>query len=59
MKNPNKLQSLIIVIFSLGALQFYLFSYPYFKNTAAVTMNFNSIVIVLYALTIRKELAEY
>lgn len=59
MKTPNKLQSLIIILFSLVALQFYLFSYPYFKNTAAVTMNFNSIVIVLYALTIRKELAEY
>lgn len=59
MKNPNKIQSLIIVLFSLVALQFFLFSYPYFKNTAAVTMNFNSIVIVLYALTIRKELAEY
>jgi hypothetical protein len=59
MKNPNKLQSLIIVLFSLVVLQFYLFSSTYFKNTAAVTMNFNSIVIVLYALTIRKELAEY
>lgn len=57
MKNL-KLQSLIIVLFSLVALQFFLFSYPYFKNTAAVTMNFNSIIIVLYALTIRKELAE-
>jgi hypothetical protein len=58
MKN-SKLQSLIIVLFLLVALQFFLFSYPYFENTAAVTMNFNSIVIVLYALTIRKELAEY
>lgn len=58
MKN-SKIQSLIIVLFSLVALQLFLFSYPYFKNTAAVTMNFNSIVIVLYALTIRKELAEY
>jgi hypothetical protein len=59
MKNPNKLQSLIIVLFSLVALQFFLFSYPYFKNTAAVTMNFNSLVIGLYFLTIKKELAEY
>lgn len=59
MKNPNKLQSLIIVLFLLVALQFFFFSYPYFENTAAITMNFNSIIIVLYGLTIRKELAEY
>jgi hypothetical protein len=59
MKTPNKLQSLIIILFSLVALQFFLFSYPYFKITAAVTMNFNSLVIGLYFLTIKKELAEY